>query len=94
MIGEDGGWHKVSGTVVRVEQDATSVAVELSWGWHDRVTEERGHESHVTLQVGRNDDDFIILSLRHVGLADPVSAQLHAEGWESSLARIDEALAK
>ena len=86
MIGEDGGWHKVSGKVVRVEENPASRAVELSWAWHDRVTEERGHESRLRMEVHE--------TLRQTGLADLASARLHAEGWESSLGRIDDLLAR
>ena len=94
MIGEDGGWHKVSGKVLRVEDEPKRKLIQLSWAWHDRESEERGHESHVRLEVRQNQDGPVILSLQQTGLADLASARLHAEGWESSLGRIDDVLAR
>ena len=80
MIGEDGGWHKVSGKVLRVEDEPKRKLIQLSWAWHDRESEERGHESHVRLEVRQNQDGPVILSLQQTGLADLASARLHAEG--------------
>lgn len=89
MIGEDGGWHKVSGEVLQVEGEVENMrSVDLTWAWHDRVTEKRGHESHVRLEVCTHAGTGIILTLRQTGFADLASARLHGEGWESSLDRI------
>ena len=93
MIGEDGGWHKVSGKVLRVKDSPGCKTIEFSWAWHDRVSEERGHESHVQLEVRQDKNGPVLLTLRQTGLADLASARLHAEGWESSLSRIDDVLA-
>lgn len=85
MIEPENGWHRVSGEVLHV---TPGEAVELSWAWHDRRTDERGHESLVRLSVRSDGLGGTILSMHQTGLADAESARLHHQGWASSLNRI------
>ena len=85
MIEPENGWHRVSGEVLHV---TAGDAVELSWAWHDRESDARGHESRVRLSVRGDGHDGTILSMDQTGLPDADSARLHHEGWSSSLNRI------
>lgn len=86
MTEPEAGWHRVSGEVLAVSDGE---AVEISWAWHDRETDVRGHESRVRLAVRDDGAGGTILTMHQIGLADAESARLHHEGWSSSLGRID-----
>ena len=86
MTEPEAGWHRVSGEVLSISEGE---AVEISWAWHDRETDVRGHESRVRLAVRDDGAGCTILTMQQSGLADAESARLHHEGWSSSLGRID-----
>ena len=86
MTEPESGFHRVSGEVLAVSDGE---AVEISWAWHDRQTDVRGHESRVRLAVRDDGAGGTILTMQQTGLADAESARLHHEGWTSSLGRID-----
>lgn len=85
MANDEGGRYKVSGDVVRIDPPE---AVEFTWAWHDE-NDERGHESHVRLEVHEAEGGGSLLRLFHTGLENDESATNHRGGWDSSLNKLE-----
>lgn len=84
MISGDGARYRVSGQVTRVEHPTL---VAFTWGWHDE-TGKRGAESHVMIELsGGSEGTHLVLT--HRDLADAEQSQRHAEGWNSTLRKLD-----
>jgi uncharacterized protein YndB with AHSA1/START domain len=58
----------------------------FSWGWENHPTLPPGSTTvEITL---RADGDGTVLTLRHLGLPDAGSRQLHADGWSQYTAQL------
>lgn len=84
MLGGEGQRYKVSGQVTKI---TPMEAVSFTWAWHDDA-DQRGHESHVTLQLQPLGATRARLILSHVDLVDDESLQNHQMGWTSSLRKL------
>ncbi len=85
MVNAEGGRHKVTGEVTRVDPPRS---VEFTWGWHDE-NDARGHESRVRFEIEPSDTGGAVFRLIHSDLPDEESAANHNEGWTSSLRKLE-----
>jgi uncharacterized protein YndB with AHSA1/START domain len=85
MMNAEGGKHKVSGYVLKV--DAPN-SLELTWAWHNEE-DKRGHESVVRFEVHSLENGQSKFTLLHNGLADDDSVGNHNAGWTSSLVKLE-----
>lgn len=85
FINADGRRYKVSGQVTRVEKPNL---VAFTWGWHD-PDDNRGRETHVTIEITEAGPGRARLVLRHADLIDEDSANAHRQGWTSSLLKLE-----
>ena len=85
MVNAEGNRFKVSGEVTRIDPPKS---VEFTWGWHDDQ-DVRCHESQVRFEVVARADGGARFVMIHSGLADDESAQMHNEGWTSSLRKLE-----
>ena len=85
MVNAEGGRHKVTGEVIRVNP---THSVEFTWGWHDDK-DARGHESRVRFEVEPSDTGGAVFRLIHSDLPDDESAANHNRGWSSSLVKLE-----
>lgn len=88
MVNADGRRFKVSGEVKTVKAPNL---VAFTWGWHDE-SDQRGHESHVTIEVAEDKPGQSLLTLRHEGLADEESRDNHEMGWKSTFVKMERQL--
>lgn len=84
MISGEGARYHVSGQVTRVEHP---VLVAFTWGWHDE-TGKRGPESHVMIELSAEAEGTHLV-LTHRDLPDAEQGRRHAEGWTSTLRKLD-----
>ena len=85
MMNAEGGTHKVSGEVLRVEAPHL---VEFTWGWHD-ADDLRGHQSTVRFEVHSNGRGGALLTLIHRGLANEESVSNHKMGWTATFTKLE-----
>lgn len=84
MINAEGARYKVSGQVTTVKAPNL---VAFTWGWHDDK-DQRGHESHVQLELTEVDGGTRFV-LTHHDLPDDEQITNHNQGWSSSLTKLD-----
>lgn len=87
MQGAEGQRYKVSGQVTSVRPPNL---VAFTWGWHDE-NDRRGHESHVTIEISEAGPGKSRLRLSHARLPDQDARDRHAQGWTSSLRKLERA---
>ncbi len=87
MIDAAGGRFPVSGQVTRVERPTL---LAFTWGWHG-ADGARGHESHVMVELG-TESGATRLVLTHRDLPDVDQVARHAQGWASTLRKLDAAI--
>lgn len=84
MHAPDGRVFKMSGQVTSVDPPKS---VGFTFAWHDD-SDERGHESYVLIELEAT-GDMTHFKLTHSGFADQASADSHAEGWASTLGKLE-----
>ncbi len=85
MMNADGKRFKVSGQVTSVDAPKR---VAFTWAWHDEQ-DQRGHESHVMLDLSAHADQQTMLVLTHTQLPDDESRENHNMGWTSSFKKLE-----
>ncbi|MGI9391075.1 MAG: SRPBCC family protein [Boseongicola sp.] len=84
MHAPDGRVFKMSGKVTKVDPPNS---VGFTFAWHDDL-DQRGHESQVLIELEAT-GDMTQFRLTHTGFLDQESADSHAEGWTSSLGKLE-----